>query len=273
MLNIMHFQGDELFEAMQNILSSYSLVDAFEQDLKLLEEYVSFDQLKAENIITIEEKRFHSIRQEVIVQVPSLLQEHVSQTIEKMRYKTVYDCLRPYDNVVQKIGERLQKPIAPIRFIGPEIYVDAQRFQLFFKSLIHIFRNAIDHGIETLEERIAFEKEQNATISCTWSCNGNRLVLQIADDGQGVDSEKIRSKIVEKQLLDQDSASELNEEQLFAYIFHEQFSTKDEDVTLWSGRGVGLSFVHEVVKSFGGSVTLESEKGKGTTFILDIEMD
>jgi two-component system chemotaxis sensor kinase CheA len=135
---------------------------------------------------------------------------------------------------------------------------------------MHLLRNAIDHGIEQADERVAAGKSAQATVTLEAVSAGSEVLIIIRDDGRGLDKDKILRRAKEKNLLLRPE-SELSDKEIYSFIFQPGFSTKDS-VTEFSGRGVGLDVVTKNINSIGGTVLIDSELGKGTSIILKIPL-
>jgi chemotaxis protein histidine kinase CheA/ActR/RegA family two-component response regulator len=154
---------------------------------------------------------------------------------------------------------------------GTEVLVDKLVAQKLYDPLLHLVRNAFDHGIESSSLRQKRGKPQKGQISISASHRGRHLVIEVRDDGQGLDFDKIRQRAVEQQ-FSPERVSALNEAQLTDLLFEPGFSTASE-VNDLSGRGVGLDVVRAQLDSLQGSVGVESEAAKGTTFTLQIPLN
>lgn len=137
--------------------------------------------------------------------------------------------------------------------------------------LTHLFRNAFDHGIEKIEERLAIGKPVEARITLSASIQGNQVVISIADDGRGIDLEKVCQKAIKQNLCTPSSIENLTRNQILEFIFTPGFSTAAA-VTSLSGRGVGLDIVRLQIERLRGSIQVETEFGKGTKFSLSIPL-
>jgi two-component system chemotaxis sensor kinase CheA len=135
------------------------------------------------------------------------------------------------------------------------------------EPLLHLLRNAVDHGIETPEERIQKGKPRNGTITLSAKRDRSYVLVTISDDGKGIDPNLMREKAVQKGLLAADEAEQLTDEEALRYISTPGFSTKAETTSV-SGRGVGVDVAKTRVESLGGSFQIQSEKGRGTTFLI-----
>jgi two-component system sensor histidine kinase and response regulator WspE len=137
--------------------------------------------------------------------------------------------------------------------------------------LNHLLRNAVDHGIESIDKRAESKKPQQATIKINATHGAGMLRITVKDDGAGIDLELLRSKLIDKRLVDKSMATDLIDTELLEFLFLPDFSTRDE-VTEISGRGVGLDVVREMVRDLSGTVSVETASGKGTKFILQLPL-
>lgn len=167
--------------------------------------------------------------------------------------------------VIRRYSKEMGKQIELVLY-GEDTEIDKHLAEEIVDPLMHIVRNAIDHGIELPEERRKVGKKETGTISLRAYQRGNHVVIEVSDDGSGIDIEKIKKKAIEKGLITQE-ASELSEREILDYIFLPGFSTK-ASVSEVSGRGVGMDVVREKITTLGGFVDVLTEKGKGTTFVL-----
>lgn len=154
---------------------------------------------------------------------------------------------------------------------GTETEIDRNVLQVISDSLIHVIRNAIGHGIELPEERKLKGKEEQGTIYLRSRAENDGVIIEIEDDGKGIDATIIREKVIEKGLLTLDVAKTLSDEQIIMYIFQPGFSSM-EQVTAISGRGVGMDVVKKSVEGIGGTIDLETVLGQGTKLILKLPL-
>jgi CheY-specific phosphatase CheX/signal transduction histidine kinase len=190
-------------------------------------------------------------------QVRRLLDEIVH--LRKIR---LADTLKSYDRFVQQVAQKLEKRVAPLVVRGEDIWIDPRVYKAFLQSLVHVFRNAVAHGLEAPEMRWECDKPEAGTIVCTMRSDGARIHLAIADDGAGLDLARLREKAQATHVpgagdMDDDAAAEL--------VFMDGVSTQEE-VTALAGRGVGLAAVRSEAEKLGGSVEVHSTAGRGTEF-------
>jgi chemotaxis protein histidine kinase CheA len=193
-------------------------------------------------------------------------QESVGE-IRMAPLSTIFVSIRSY---VREAGKQTGKQVE-VDFEGGEYAVDRTVIDTIEEPIGHIIRNAIDHGIEAGDERLAAGKAAAGRIKVAARHTGDAVELTIADDGRGVDPEKIRRALVQRNTIGEDQARDLSEEQLVDYLFEAGFSTH-EGVSSVSGRGVGLDVVKFTVERFGGEVRLRSRKGAGTEVVLRLPL-
>ncbi|MCX7882204.1 MAG: chemotaxis protein CheA [Brevinematales bacterium] len=155
---------------------------------------------------------------------------------------------------------------------GKEIEVDKQLIEHIQNVLIHLLRNAVDHGIELPEERQKKGKPPIGNISLKAYTQMDRIVLEVSDDGKGLQTQKILGKALSKGLISAEKAKEMTPQEIWQLIFLPGFSTK-EDISDFSGRGVGMDVVADTLRRFNSEITIKSEENKGTSFILSFPIN
>ncbi|QAX83576.1 hybrid sensor histidine kinase/response regulator [Pseudomonas sp. DTU12.3] len=193
-------------------------------------------------------------------------------------YDTALACrMRPFADVlsgqvrmVRDLGRSLGKQVR-LEIEGEKTQVDRDVLEKLEAPLTHLLRNAVDHGIETPEQRLLAGKPEEGLIRLRASHQAGLLVLELSDDGNGVDLEKVRRSIVERQLSPAETAAQLSEEELLTFLFLPGFSLRDT-VTEVSGRGVGLDAVQHMVRQLRGAVVLEQAAGEGSRFHLEVPL-
>ena len=173
-----------------------------------------------------------------------------------------------YKNLVMELGEENGK-VLDMNLTGDKVLVEYARFANFINICVHLFRNMVDHGIETEDERIEKSKPQKGSIIVDFKNNEDSFIICFKDDGRGIDPEKIKSKALNQGILIEKDLEGMSEEDLLGIIFHPGFSTKEE-VSDVSGRGVGMDAVKEEVLSLGGTISVKSTVDQGTTFLIEL---
>ena len=175
-----------------------------------------------------------------------------------------------FHRIVRDISKELNKQVNLI-IHGEETELDKKIVDAISEPLIHVIRNALDHGVEAPEERRRKNKPEVGTIYLDSYQMGNRIYIEVKDDGKGLDREKIIKTAVKRNLLTEDSAQNLSDSDVYNIIFLPGFSTKDE-VTEISGRGVGMGVIQETVHKLNGNINILSTIDAGTTFILSFPL-
>lgn len=190
--------------------------------------------------------------------------------VMKVRMVPISYVFNRFPRMVRDISKNLGKEI---NFVmkGEDTELDRTFVEEIGDPLVHLIRNALDHGIETKEERIAKGKPPVGTLILSARHEGNNVVIEVEDDGRGLDREKILKKAIERGLVDEVKASGLPDEKVYEFLFMPGFSTK-EQVSELSGRGVGMDVVKNTVESLNGTVHIESKKGLGTKVIIKLPL-
>ncbi len=191
--------------------------------------------------------------------------------ILQLRMVPMAQVFRSFPRLVRDMARRLGKS-ATLVTRGETTESDKTIVDLLFEPLIHLVRNALDHGIEPSEERHAAGKSEGATVTLGASRTGDRFVVEVTDDGRGIDPMVVRRKAREKGLVPASELDALSDEQVIDLIFSAGFSTASE-VSDISGRGVGMDVVRSSIERIGGRVSLRSQLGAGTTVSLDLPVN
>ncbi|BBL75542.1 hybrid sensor histidine kinase/response regulator [Methylomagnum ishizawai] len=194
------------------------------------------------------------------------LAEQLHRTVLSSRMRPFADGVQGFPRLVRDLARQLGKQ-ARLDLAGLATRVDRDVLDKLDAPLNHLLRNALDHGLESPEEREAQGKPAEGRIVLEARHRAGRLVVSVRDDGRGVDLGQLRARIVERGLVTQDMAARLSPAELYDFLFLPGLSTRDS-VTEISGRGVGLDVVQTMVHGFGGSLKVGSEPGQGTRFEL-----
>ncbi|MAA72460.1 MAG: hypothetical protein CL679_12140 [Bermanella sp.] len=166
--------------------------------------------------------------------------------------------------IVRQVGQELGKQVE-LHVSNAEGEMDRSVLERLISPLEHMLRNAVDHGLESQDKRLATGKSETGNIYLDLSRDGGDVVLRLADDGAGVNLEAVRNKAIERGLLD--ASAKLPDQEILQFILQAGFSTA-EKVTQISGRGVGMDVVNSEIKQVGGTVVIDSQQGKGTEFVI-----
>jgi two-component system chemotaxis sensor kinase CheA len=188
--------------------------------------------------------------------------------VMKTRMQPIKKVFGRFPRVVRDLARTLKKEITLV-LEGEETDLDKNLVEALADPLVHLVRNSVDHGIEMPDERDAAGKPRMGTVRLAASQEGDHILLTIADDGKGMDAEKLKEIAINRGVLDADAAARMSDVEAFNLIFAPGFSTKTE-ISDISGRGVGMDVVKTKINQLNGSVSINSELGKGT--ILEIKV-
>jgi two-component system chemotaxis sensor kinase CheA len=195
-----------------------------------------------------------------------MLVVNLQNAVMKTRMQPIGRLFKKYPRLARDLARSLGKDVELV-LIGEETEMDKTMIEDLNDPLVHLVRNAVDHGVETIEGRIAVGKPEKSMVELSARQEGDHILITIADDGKGMRPEVIRNKAIEKGLITSEMANTLDETQCLELIFLPGFSTKDE-ISSVSGRGVGMDVVKTNIQKLNGIVSIRSEHGKGTVITI-----
>ena len=199
-----------------------------------------------------------------------LLVSDLQNSVMKTRMQPIGRLFQKYPRIARDLARQLGKDVELV-LAGEETEVDKTMIEDLADPLIHLIRNAVDHGVEGSEERLAAGKPSKSVVRLEARQEGDHIVLIIADDGRGMSPERIRAKAIEKGLISEEEANTLDERQSLHLIFLPGFSTKTQ-ISDVSGRGVGMDVVKTNIQKLNGNIDIRSEPGKGSVFIISLPL-
>jgi len=205
-----------------------------------------------------------------VVSIVSLVTTDLQIAVMKTRMLPIGKVFNKFPRMIRDLSRELNKKIELV-ISGEETELDKSIVEEIGDPLVHIIRNSCDHGIEPPEERLAKGKPEVGTIALKAYNEGNQIVIQIDDDGRGLDPEMLKRKSLEKGIITEKEADTMSDKEAFALIFKPGFSTAAQ-VTNVSGRGVGMDVVKTNIEKLNGIIDIDSEVGKGTSIKLKIPL-
>ncbi|KAA0548767.1 chemotaxis protein CheA [Bacillus sp. BGMRC 2118] len=248
-------------------------VDRLEKLMNLVGELV-IDQTRINQVGTILGQRYHT--DETVVELDQIsahfsrVISELQETVMKTRMIPIEKLFNRFPRMMRDLSKSLDKEV---NFImeGHKTELDRNVIEEIGDPIIHLLRNAIDHGLETPEKREANGKTKTGTIRLTASHEENHVIISIEDDGAGIDPEKITQSALKKGLIKEDDAQALTQQQINQLIFHPGFSTSAQ-ISDVSGRGVGMDIVRSHIEKLNGIIDIETTQGKGTKFIVKLPL-
>jgi two-component system chemotaxis sensor kinase CheA len=199
-----------------------------------------------------------------------LLVSDLQNAVMKTRMQPIGRLFQKYPRLARDLARQLGKDVELV-LSGEETELDKTMIEDLNDPLVHLVRNAVDHGIESMEERQAAGKSSKAIVSLSASQMGDHIYIEISDDGKGMRPDVIRAKAVEKGIIDADTANTLDDRQSLQLIFLPGFSTKDQ-ISSVSGRGVGMDVVKTNITKLNGKIDVVSVPGQGSTFTISLPL-
>ncbi|QIT55686.1 chemotaxis protein CheA [Aquisalimonas sp. 2447] len=199
-----------------------------------------------------------------------LVTSDLQNAVMKTRMQPIKKVFGRFPRQVRDLARSLGKEV-DLQMSGEETDLDKNLVEALADPLVHLVRNSVDHGIEEAADREAAGKPRKGVLRLSAEQEGDHILLTIADDGKGMDPEALRTKVVEKGLMDRESANRLDEKDCFNLIFMPGFSTKAE-ISDVSGRGVGMDVVKTKISQLNGTVDIDSAPGRGTTLKIKVPL-
>ncbi|HHK74961.1 MAG TPA: hybrid sensor histidine kinase/response regulator [Rhizobiales bacterium] len=240
-------------------------VDTLEDLMTMVSELVLTRNQLLQMVRRLDDSEFKTPLQR-LSNVTGELQEGVMKT----RMQPIGNAWQKLPRIVRDLANELDKKI-DLEMVGAETELDRQVLELIKDPLTHIVRNSADHGLETTEGRLEAGKPETGKIILKAYHEGGHIIIEISDDGKGLDADRIREKIIMNGLATEAELDQMPESQVHKFIFNAGFSTAAK-VTSVSGRGVGMDVVRSNIELIGGSVDLVSKKGEGTTLFIKIPL-
>jgi two-component system, chemotaxis family, sensor kinase CheA len=194
----------------------------------------------------------------------------LQEGVMKTRMQPIEATFNAYTRTVRDLAKSLNKKIE-LYLEGEDTEVDRQVLELIKDPLTHMIRNCADHALEGPDERLALGKPEVGKIRLRAMHEGGHIIIQIQDDGKGISVDRVSRKALEKGLVTTEQLATMTPNRIRSLIFHAGFSTAD-NVTTISGRGVGMDVVRNNIEKIGGTIAVESQEGKGTTFTIKIPL-
>ncbi|MGK9064954.1 chemotaxis protein CheA [Stutzerimonas chloritidismutans] len=194
----------------------------------------------------------------------------LQSAVMKTRMQPIKKVFGRFPRLVRDLARSLKKEIN-LELVGEETDLDKNLVEALADPLVHLVRNAVDHGVETPEEREAAGKPRTGRVVLSAEQEGDHILLQITDDGKGMDANILRAKAVEKGMLDKDAGDRLSDLECYNLIFAPGFSTKSE-ISDVSGRGVGMDVVKTKISQLNGTVNVFSNKGQGSRVVIKVPL-
>ncbi len=256
---------DELFF----VASAMDLQSGYQADIQTIRSILGDQYGQTESLLQVNRATLHEIEEKMAKLLKPCDFMALAPSIRAIAYKSLESMLAPYLDYVIVLSEKYGKLIHPVKLMGCEIKLNPERYSPFIRALVHVFRNAVIHGIEKPEERVASGKDATGSITCEARIGDEYLEIAISDDGRGICMEAVRCKAKEHKILTATQSAGISDAEILRLIICDSFSTseiRDQN----TGRGVGLSALNQELIKLGGSMNIISEPLSGTRFEFQI---
>ncbi|QDU64747.1 Chemotaxis protein CheA [Planctomycetes bacterium Pan216] len=252
-----HRDQDEPITSFDSMISEVS---------RLLDDY----RVIEEDLTKVNDARQTFNSMETVIHELTRVSDGIQKSVMDTRMVPVEPLFVRFKRVVRDVARGAGKEVA-LAIAGEKTELDKRMIDELGDPLIHLIRNAVDHGLETPEERIAAGKPPRGTVRLEASHRGNSVLITVSDDGRGINVDKVREKVLAHGLASEAELAQLSDKQMLGYIFHPGLSTA-EKVTDISGRGVGTDIVKSRIDELSGTIDVETLSGLGTTFTIRLPL-
>ena len=259
-------------EQLLKLLDNSDFHKTLDESLNIIGKVLGEDFLESDNFIKVDYLDIVDL-QEKIEKVLGKLKETTPECyellcqVQNLSTTKLTTLLHPFIASTKQLAARLEKEIYDFEIMGDSNFALQDKYKPFVKSLTHVFRNSIDHGIEKPDIRVEKDKDEVGTIVCSFTTTDEVLTITISDDGEGINIEKLKKKLVNNNI----DVEKLSEDEIYQFIFNDSFTTK-ETISEISGRGVGMSAVKNEVDKLNGVININSQKDIGTTFEIMVPL-
>lgn len=255
-------------EQVAGFFRRISYAQLVEDDVRVITDTLGQDYFRQDETVAVDKHNILAIEEKIRSLCSPELSARLLPSVKKLRYQNFKNILMKYNEYLLFTAEKLEKEMNDITVLGDDVFIDADKYRPFTKSLTNIFRNIADHAIEPPDERIDKGKNVKGSVTCKLvEQEPNNFVFSIQDDGRGIDFARVREKALEKGLYSPEELAQFSPQKLLELVLLDNFSTKDS-VTAISGRGMGLSAVKAEIEQIGGKMEIDTEPGAGTKFVF-----
>lgn len=270
LLSVISSNEKTMLTDVEKIMAGVDPDRMLENDMSIIREILGHNYFDQSEMLTFPKSKLLDIEKHILLGSDHLDRSTVLQLFKNLKRKNIKVYLEQYRDYLLYLSGRLLKNTPVYLVEGDDVEIDGDQYGDFLKALVHVFRNFMDHGIETDEERLEFGKSEKGLVECQISRLDDRwLTICLSDDGRGLDLNKIKNKAIENHLFTVDQMNQMKKSEICNLIFSDHFSTKDCADTL-SGRGVGMSAFQKACTDLGGKIEIKTEEQKGTAFLVTL---
>ncbi|MCF8483473.1 MAG: GAF domain-containing protein [Rhodospirillum sp.] len=261
-------------ETLRATVGAVPFLDLLNQDLEVIRRVLGKDFLSNGKRIMLTNEQVRRLKRLAsdllagrVIDVAAGEIRGLLQEVRALGKVSVKQTLQGFAPLIQRLASRGEKEAAPLEVLGEDVLVDPERFSPFLRSLGHVFRNAVTHGIEMPDERLRHDKHEAGRVTCVLTHQDETIRIEIADDGMGIDPQALKRRAAF--LFGPQRVRDLSDREVMDLLFLDGLSTSPV-ANDTSGRGVGMAAVRQAVQNLGGEIEVVSEPGQGTRFIFTV---
>ncbi len=266
--------NDEIIAAIQDS----NLQASFNEDIKIINSILGEWFLHSQKLINVNtdaideiELGLTAIHDSMQIREQKDIDDVITK-VQRLKYRSLQRMLSPYISHVKQMSAKLEKEVHHLEINGDSSVKIAPKFKEFISSLVHLFNNCIDHGIESIDKRATLDKDEFGTVTCSYQVIADTLMIQIGDDGAGIDIQKLSSSVIDKGIKTQEELNLMDDEEKAKLVFKDSVSTKEE-ISSISGMGVGMGAIEEHLLKLNGNYTINNKANKGVTFTFYLPLN
>ena len=254
---------------VERVMADASPDDMLKDDLGVISEVLGSGYFEQSETISLPKSRLLELEERIRAAAGPVESSEMLELLSGLRRTNIKALLEQYRDYLQYLSDRTMKSMPVYVVEGDDVEVDADRYADFFKSLVHIYRNIMDHGLETDEERLEGGKTDAGLVQCRVENKGDCFTLCISDDGRGIDIDRVREKAIAGNLRTVEELNVMSESEIVRLILLDGLSTNDSANAL-SGRGMGMPALVEACEALCGTLAITTAKNRGTCFLITL---
>ena len=265
-------------EQILYVIIEANLGDVFKKDIDIINSILGNDFLTSAKSINVNIDSIDDIESKLLEFSTTINNfekktiDNIVNEVKELKNESLKQMLSPYVSYVKLLSTKLEKDIYELEINGDADTKVPSRFKPFMKSLIHLFNNCADHGIEDIETRINLGKDEIGRIKCNFQIISDMVLLQISDDGNGIDTNKLLISAIEKNIKTKEELELMSEEEICKLIFTDNLTTKEE-LSQTSGVGIGMNIIKKELEKLDAKFSIENKPGTGVTFSFYIPLN
>jgi two-component system chemotaxis sensor kinase CheA len=254
---------------LSKFIADIDFMSFLEKDINTMKKILGDNFLEKDTTVSVNRKHILNLKAKIEKYFPAGERGKYLNRMNQLIKRSIKELIGIHREYIFDLAERIGKNLDHFEIKGEELLVNEDDYHEFNKSLIHIFRNCVYHGIEKPEDRILKGKPESGSINCNIKHDKDNIYIDIKDDGRGIDLAKLKQQAVQKKIYNINKIKSIPKNKVLDLIFLDEFSTKNSSDKN-AGRGIGMASIKNEVKKLGGNISVDTTKDKGTTFKITL---